>query len=165
MAIDSTLSGSRPHGSRGKFGAGPRLYIAAAVALLAGIAFYYLEFTKSGPPPDLPLTPEAKAYVSNLRLGDVGMKGTDSYVGQTVVEIVGNITNAGDRGLDTVEIYCIFYDPSGQVVLRTRLPIVGGRMGGLKPGETKAFRLPFDELPQSWNQAMPQLVIAGMKFS
>lgn len=165
MATDSTLSGLRPQGSRGKFVAGPRLYIIMAVVLLAGTAFYYLEFTKSGPPPDLPLTPEAKAYVHNLQLGDVGMKGTDSYAGQTLVEIVGNITNAGDRGLDTVEIYCIFYDASGQMVQRTRLPIVGGRMGGLKPGETKAFRLPFDELPQTWNQAMPQLVIAGMKFS
>jgi hypothetical protein len=148
-----------------KPGYGPRLYIAVAVAALGGALFYYLSFTKSGPPPDLPLTPEAKAYVRNLQLADVGMKGTDSYVGQTIVEIVGNITNAGDRALDTVEIYCIFYDPSGQLVLRTRLPIVGGRSGGLKPGETKSFRLPFDELPQTWNQAMPQLVIAGMKFS
>jgi hypothetical protein len=107
--------------------------------------------------------------VRNLQLADVGMKGTDCYVGQTIVEIVGNITNGGARGLDTVEIYCIFYDAYGQLVLRKRLPIVGGgvhgKTGGLKPGETKAFRLPFDELPQSWNQAMPQLVIAGMKFS
>ena len=38
-------------------------------------------------------------------------------------------------------------------------------VGGLKPGETKSFRLPFDDLPASWNQAMPQLVIAGVKFS
>jgi len=35
----------------------------------------------------------------------------------------------------------------------------------LKPGETKSFRLPFDEIPGSWNQVMPQLVIAGVKFS
>lgn len=144
---------------------GSRLYIAAAVAVLGGAALYYLEFSKQGPPADLPLTPDAKAYVRNLRLADVGMKGTDNYAGQTLVEIVGKISNAGDRGLDTVEIHCIFYDVSGQPVLRTRLPIVGGRMGGLKPGETKSFRLPFDELPQSWNQAMPQLVIAGIKFS
>ena len=93
------------------------------------------------------------------------MKATDSYAGQTVVEIVGKITNGGDRNLDKVEIYCLFYDPSGQVVMRSRVPIVGGRAGGLKPAETKSFRLPFDELPQTWNQAMPQLVIAGIKFS
>jgi hypothetical protein len=50
------------------------------------------------------------------------------------------------------------------MVLRSRVPIVSQRMGGLKPGETKSFRLPFDEIPESWNQAMPQLVIAGVKF-
>jgi hypothetical protein len=38
-------------------------------------------------------------------------------------------------------------------------------MGGLKPGETKSFRLPFDNLPDSWNQGMPQLVIASVKFN
>ena len=143
---------------------GTKLAIGAAVVVLGSAAFYYLEFTKSGPPPDLPLTPEASAYVNKLQLADVGMRGTDSYVGQTVVEIVGKITNGGDRRLDTVEIYCVFYDTSGQTVLRKRVPIVGGKMGGLKPGETKSFRLPFDDLPQSWNQVMPQLVIAGMKF-
>jgi len=164
VAIESTFSGGGA-GKPAKALPGPRLYILAAAALVGGALFSYLTFSKKGPPPDMPLTPEAKAYVRNLQLSDVGMKGTDSYVGQTIVEIVGKITNAGDRGLDTVEIYCLFYDPSGQLVLRTRLPIVGGRSGGLKPGETKSFRLPFDELPQTWNQAMPQLVIAGIKFS
>jgi hypothetical protein len=51
------------------------------------------------------------------------------------------------------------------MVLRKRMPIVSDRMGSLKPGDTKSFRLPFDELPDSWNHAMPHLVIAGIKFS
>ena len=93
------------------------------------------------------------------------MKASENYFKQTVVEINGKIANAGTRPLDAVEIYCIFHDPYGQLVLRRRLPIVGGRIGGLKPGETKSFRLPFDDLPESWNQAMPQLVIAAVKFS
>jgi hypothetical protein len=161
VATDSVLSAARQRKST----LGLPVYLGAAVALVCLALFSYLQFTSGRPAPDLPLTPDARAYVRNLQLSDVGMKGTDSYVGQTVVEIDGKIGNAGDRGLETVEIYCIFYDPAGQVVLRERLPIVGGRMGGLKPGETKPFRLPFDTLPQSWNQAMPQLVIAGVKFS
>jgi hypothetical protein len=160
VATDS-VSASRQR----KFTLGLPVYIGAAVAAAVAALFGYLQFTSGRPAPDLPLTPEAKAYVRNLQLSDVGMKGTDSYVGQTVVEIDGKIGNAGDRGLETVEIYCIVYDTAGQVVLRQRLPIVGGRGGGLKPGETKPFRLPFDTLPQTWNQAMPQLVIAGVKFS
>ena len=74
------------------------------------------------------------------------------------------VANAGDRALTIVDINCVFYDGYGQLVLRKRVPIVSERMGGLKPGETKSFRLPFDEIPESWNQAMPQLVIAGVKF-
>jgi hypothetical protein len=63
-----------------------------------------------------------------------------------------------------VEINCVFYDPYGQVVLRQRVPIVSQKVGGLAPGETKPFRLPFDNLPESWNNAMPQMVIAGIEF-
>jgi hypothetical protein len=37
-------------------------------------------------------------------------------------------------------------------------------MGGLAPGETKQFRLPFDDIPENWNQVMPQLVIAQIQF-
>jgi hypothetical protein len=111
---------------------------------------------------DLPLTPEAKLYTRNLQLSDVELKAKENYFQQAVVEIDGKIANTGPRPLETVEIYCVFRDPYGQLVLRRRLSIVNG---GLKPGETKSFRLPFDDLPQSWNQSMPQLVIAGVKFS
>jgi len=93
------------------------------------------------------------------------MKATGNYMKQTIVEIQGNITNSGDRPIEIVEINCLFYDAYQQLVLRQRMPIVGFKMGGLKPGETKSFRLPFDELPESWNQAMPQLRIAAVKFS
>jgi hypothetical protein len=50
------------------------------------------------------------------------------------------------------------------VVLRERVAIVRSKNGGLAPTETKAFRMPFDNMPQSWNQAMPQLVIAQIQF-
>jgi hypothetical protein len=140
------------------------MIIVASVVVLGGGLFAYLE--RSSPAsPDLPLTPEAKAYVQKLKLADVDMKASETYFKQVVVEISGKIGNAGDRDLSVVEIYCVFYDSYGQLVLRKRLPIVSARMGGLKPGETKSFRLPFDEIPESWNHAMPQLVIAGIKFS
>ena len=140
------------------------IYVVAAVVVLGGAMFAYLERSKPASA-DLPLTPEAKAYVRSLRLSDVDMKASESYFKQVVVEISGKIGNAGDRDLSVVEIYCVFYDTYGQLVLRKRLPIVSERMGGLKPGETKSFRLPFDEIPESWNHVMPQLVIAGIKFS
>jgi hypothetical protein len=140
------------------------LYVLAALALIGLAVFGYVQYAARHAPADAPLTPEAKAYVRNLQLSDVDIKANKSYLNQMVVEINGRIANAGDRPLDTVEIYCVFYDSYNQMVLKSRVPIVSPRMGGLKPGETKSFRLPFDEIPDSWNQAMPQLVIAGVKF-
>ena len=141
------------------------IYIASAILVLGAATYGYLQYLSHRPARDLALTPEAKAYVHNLQLSDVTMKASESYFKQVVVEINGKIGNTGDRNLNTVEIYCIFYDGYGQMVLRQRVPIVIERTGELKPGETKSFRLPFDDIPQSWNQAMPQLVIAGIRFS
>jgi hypothetical protein len=147
-----------------KSGIGLPVIIGAAVVVLAGAAFVYLGMAEKRVPEPVLLSPEGKAYVRNLRLSDVTMKSTESYVQQRVVEIEGKVGNAGDRPLAIVDINCVFYDGIGQLVLRKRVPIVSERMGGLKPGETKSFRLPFDEIPESWNQQMPQLVIAGVKF-
>lgn len=143
---------------------GVPVYVAGALAVLGLVVYLYTLYAAKHAPVDTPLTPEAKAYVGNLKLSDVDVKATKSYLNQVVVEINGKIGNAGDRALETVEIYCVFYDSYGQLVLRSRVPIVSPKMGGLKPGESKSFRLPFDEVPDSWNQAMPQLVIAGVKF-
>lgn len=139
------------------------LIVIGAIALLGSALFYYLQVSKA-PDPNFPLTPEAKTYTRNLQLSEVEMKASESYFKQVVVEIDGKIANTGDRNLTVVDIYCVFYDAYGQLVLRKRVPIVNQRMGGLKPGESKSFRMPFDELPESWNHNMPQLVIAGIKF-
>lgn len=143
-----------------------RLIIIIVVLVVAGgTAAWYWNYLASRQVASGPvLTPEAKAYVRHLQLSDVEMKAHESYLRQQVVEILGKITNAGDRPLKIVEINCIFYNPYAQVVLRERVPIVGQRTGGLKPGETKSFRLPFDNLPEGWNQGLPQLVIAQIIF-
>jgi hypothetical protein len=140
------------------------VYIVAALCLSGAALFLYLQHTPRLATKALPLSPEAKAYVSSLRLSDVSMKATQNYALQTLVEIEGKIGNAGERPLEAVEIYCYFYNSYGEMVFRPRVAIVTPRMGGLKPGETKTFRLPFDEIPPSWNQTMPQMVIAGVRF-
>lgn len=124
----------------------------------------YDYWARKHPPAPPVLTAEAKQYVHNLQLSDVEMKAAESYMKQQVVEIVGNITNNGPRTLKVVEINCVFYDAYGQLVLRERVPIIGSRTGTLAPGQKKSFRLAFDTIPGSWNQALPQLVIAQIVF-
>jgi hypothetical protein len=118
--------------------------------------------SRKPPQTETPLTPEAKAYVRNLQLSDVSMKATESYSKQVITEIEGKVTNAGDRTVEFAEVACVFYDSIGQMVLREKATIV---RRALKPGETQAFRLPFDDIPASWNNQMPQLVIAQIRFS
>lgn len=140
------------------------LVVALVVILGAGFFLYLDRAANRPPPPPPPLTAEAKAYVHNLQLTDVDMQKHESYMKQAVVEIVGKIGNNGNRSLRVVEINCVFYDPYGQLVLRQRVPIVSQKSGGLAPGEIKSFRLAFDNIPDSWNQALPQLVIAQIIF-
>ena len=136
------------------------------LVLVLGLAgFFFLDRAAKKPPPaPPPLTGEARAYARNLKLTNVEMKAHESYLKQSVVEIVGNIQNTGDRVVKLVEITCIFYDAYGQVVLRERVPIVSAKIGALTPEQIKPFRLPFDNVPESWNQVMPQLVMAGIEF-
>lgn len=146
----------------------PPMAVVGGLVLVLGLAgFWYLDRSSRQPAPaPPPLTEEARAYVHDqkLKLSEVDMKAQESYMKQSVVEITGKISNAGERVLKTVELNCVFYDPYGQLVLRERVPIVSVKIGTLGPGETRPFRLPFDNIPASWNQAMPQLVIAGITF-
>lgn len=125
----------------------------AALVMIAGCAPQQQQ--------ELPLTPEGKAYVHSLKLSDVGMKATESYAKQTLTEIDGNIKNEGNRTVNRVDVFCFFYDRSGVLALRERVALV---KKPLKPGESSPFRLAFDDLPESWNNRMPSLVIAGVTF-
>lgn len=114
------------------------------------------------PQKEPPLTPEGKAYSRSLPLSEVTLKASDSYAQQTLTEIEGKIRNAGDRAVDRVDVFCMFYDSRGILVLKERAGLVKQT---LKPGETRRFRLAFDTIPQSWNNQMPALVIAQVIFS
>ena len=143
----------------------PVAIVIGLVLVLGAGGFLYLERAANQPPPPLaPLTGAAREYLKDLKLADVEMKAHESYLKQSVVEITGTIQNAGTRRLKSVEIYCVFRDPFGQVIFRQRVPIVSQKTGGEAPGETKPFRLPFDSIPESWNQARPDLVIAAIDF-
>jgi hypothetical protein len=147
----------------------PPVAVAITAVLLLGVAgFLYLNYKAKQPPPELPpLTGDARAYVAggHLPISEVQMAAHESYLKQQVVEITGKIGNTGNRVIETAEIYCVFYDSYGQVILRERVAIVSKKMGKLAPGETKDFRLPFDTIPESWNQVLPQIVIARIEFA
>jgi hypothetical protein len=133
-------------------------------------AFGWLTFgPKPAPPPPVVLTAEAKTYLPNLDIENVRMQAAESMVNQRVVEILGEIGNRGNRVVKLAEVTCVFKDYSGTEVKRERVAIIGGAVlgakGDLAPGATKHFRLAFDDVPDSWNQALPSLFIAQIQFA
>lgn len=138
------------------------IYTLGIALALAGGLIWYVNRPHTTSAASVPLSPDAKAYVRNLQLSDVTMKATESYVGQTVTEIEGKIANSGSRTVQHADVYCVFYNSYGEVILREKAAIV---VTGLKPGETRTFRLPFDDIPGGWNNQMPQLVIARIEFA
>ncbi|MEO7649081.1 MAG: hypothetical protein ABIZ80_01315 [Bryobacteraceae bacterium] len=143
----------------------PVIGVVAALLSVGGGALYWLDYqSKHATVQGSLLSPEAKGYVQYLALSEVRMQAHESYLKQAVVEIEGKITNSGDRMLQLVEINCVFRDPYGQVVLRERVAIAGRKMGNLTSGNSQKFRLAFDNIPESWNKAMPDLVIATIVF-
>jgi len=168
LAADNSAGLGQAAGPQQKRRTIPLAAIVIVLVVAAGAAgFLYLDrLSQQGPPAPPPLTGEARAYIHNgfLKITDSDMQAHESYLGQQVVEITGKIGNTGDRVLDTVTIVCIFYDPYGHAILRERVAIVSRKMGKLAPGESKPFRLAFDNVPDSWNQTMPQLVIAAIDF-
>lgn len=108
---------------------------------------------------------EARQYLSQLALRDVSMQATENFMKQQVIEVKGMITNNGPRALDSVDVYCVFYGVDGRELHREKVAIVRAKGSPLKSGETRAFRLPFDAVPEGWNQALPKMVIAQIKFA
>ncbi|MDE0107331.1 MAG: DUF3426 domain-containing protein [Bryobacterales bacterium] len=137
-----------------------------ALGLLLGIAGVgYLEWKGRS---DLPveqvvLTDEAREYLTSLDLSDVEMGATDNSLGQTLVEITGTIRNIGDRPVRSIRLNCVFFDVYGIELHRVLSTIVRSSQG-LQPGGEVPFRLPFDDIPDGWNQVLPSLYVAEIVF-
>ncbi len=138
--------------------------VCIVVVLALASAAIYLRRPVNKPAEGGHASAEARAYLPNLRLSDVTMQATDNFMKQQVVEVQGKITNKGPVTLKRVEVYCVFYGMDNREIHREPLAIVSPS-GPLNPGQTRAFRLPFDTVPEGWNQVIPSLVIAQIDFA
>ena len=139
--------------------------VAGLIAVLVAVgAFFYLS-RQPAQAPSPSASPQAKAYLPNLVLSDVTMQASENFMRQQVIEITGKIKDAGPRSLKSVDVFCLFFGVDGREIHRERLPIVSASNNPLRPGEIRSFRLPFDSLPEGWNQTLPRMVIAQITFA
>lgn len=137
------------------------IVVALAFVLIVGVVGWLTFGPKPAPPPTPVLTAEAREYLDNLVLDSVHMQESESMTNQKLVEILGTIINRGGRTVKLAEVTCVFHDYANREVARERVPIISG---ALRSGQSRAFRLPFDDLPDTWNQQLPSLVIAQIQF-
>jgi hypothetical protein len=144
----------------------PAPLVIGAIVVLLGVAaaFYLIRQSQQRQETAPVLTAEAEAYLPFLDLIDVEMGAADTFLEQTLVEIIGKINNRGERGLASVEINCVFRDVNGIEIAREPRVIIGAKTGPLAPQQEKSFRLAFDNLPPEWNQALPSLFVTQIVF-
>jgi hypothetical protein len=116
-----------------------------------------------------PVTPPA--YAPNLKFSDMKTSAAQNFVGATVSYIDGVITNSGDKTVIHAVVQVTFKDDMGQTAQREELPLRVLRTGGpydeavdfnfspLEPGQSKPFRLTFENISAQWNHAYPDLQI------
>src|SRR3981189_136710 len=111
------------------------------------------------------------AYAANLKFSDMKTSAAQNFVGATVTYLDGIIANTGDKAVIHAVAQITFKDELGQTAQREELPIRVLRTGGpydeavdlnlspLAPGESKPFRLTFENISAQWNHAYPDLQV------
>src|SRR5271155_2206060 len=121
--------------------------------------------------PDHPTPAIPPAYAAYLKFSDLKTSAAQNFVGATVSYLDGSIANTGDQTVIHAVALVTFKDDLGQTAQREELPIRVLRTGGpydeavdlnlspLAPGQSKPFRLTFENISAQWNHAYPDLQI------
>jgi Protein of unknown function (DUF2393) len=111
------------------------------------------------------------AYAAYLKFSDLKTSAAQNFVGATVSYIDGSVTNTGDKTVIHAVVQITFKDDMGQTAQREELPLRVLRTGGpydeavdlnlspLASGQSKPFRLTFENISAQWNHAYPDLQI------
>jgi len=134
------------------------------VAVVVGVIALILR-SEQKPPPEPP------AYAANLKFSDLKASAAQNFVGATVSYLDGTITNTGNQTVIHAVVAVTFKDEMGQVAQKEELPIHVLRTGGpydeavdlnmspLAPGQSKPFRLTFENISAQWNHEYPDLKV------
>ncbi len=134
------------------------------VAVIVGILVlvFRAEQKTPAPPP---------AYAAYLKFSDLKASGAQNFVGATVSYLDGTITNAGDKTVTHAVVRITFKDDMGQTAQKEEMPLRVLRTGGpydeavdfnmspLGPGQSKPFRLTFENISAQWNHAYPDMQV------
>lgn len=134
------------------------------VAVVVGILALILRSEQTKPT-------EPSPYATNLKFSDLKASAAQNFAGATVSYLDGTITNTGSQTVIHAAVRVTFKDDMGQTAQREELPIHVLRIGGpydeavdlnlspLAPGQTRPFRLTFENISNQWNHAYPDMQV------
>jgi len=140
----------------------PILIGVVIVAVVVGALALVFRAEEKKPMPPSP-------YAANLKFSDLKASAAQNFAGATVNYLDGVIANTGDQTVIHAMVQVTFKDDMGQIAQREEVPIHVLRTGGpydeavdlnmspLLPGQTKPFRLTFENISAQWNRAYPEL--------
>jgi Protein of unknown function (DUF2393) len=159
-----------PHGPVEREPRSPVPWIVAAVGVIGVLIGLIVMAHRPAPtnPGGAGMAP-ADAYAANLSIGNLQMSQAGSAIGGQNTYIDGQITNKGPETVTGITVQVGFTGFTGQLVgkpvmplmlIRTREPYVDTepvRAAPILPGQTRDFRLIFDNVPQEWNENYPEV--------
>lgn len=118
---------------------------------------------------------EPPAYAASLKFSDLKASAAQNFVGATVNYLDGTVTNTGDRVVIHALVQVVFKDEMDQMAQREEVPLrvlrtgppydeaVDLNMSPLAPGQSKAFRLTFENISAQWNHAYPEMKVTDVR--
>lgn len=144
---------------------------AAAIVLVAAVGLVLIFEHGKRAPAAMPISAATDPYSANLAIGQLKMSESSNLAGGKSTYLDGQITNSGSRTVSAITVLVLFRDFAHEVawndtqplrIIRTREPYIDVEplsAAPLAPGESRDFRLIFDNVPQDWDGAFPEIRI------
>jgi len=110
------------------------------------------------------LNAEQTAQLAFLVFSAPQMSAAQNFLGNTVTYLDARVTNRGTKTIRLLDVELNFVDTLRQVVLRETAHALTARGAPLAPGETRAFRVSFEHMPDDWDQAPPTITAVYLEF-
>ena len=145
--------------------------VATVVVLAVAVGAIWFFGHRKTPPAVTPISAPTDPYAANLAIGDLHMSESANLAGGKSTYLDGRIANNGSRTVTGIGAQVLFRDPAREVawnvtqpmtLIRTREPYIDVEpiaAAPLKPGDSREFRLIFDNVPQDWDGAFPEIRI------
>jgi hypothetical protein len=142
----------------------PFLLIGAVVVIVLLVVFGWLE--RPGPPgpaeKPLPFGAAEQAYAGKVKFENLRMSRFANFLNQEVTYLDGDIVNQGNRSIADLAVTVEFCNIGNKVVMRQTMRPLGEQAAPIAPGESRSFRLAFEQIPDDWNMQYPNIQVTGL---